>query len=547
MITWNRAFRLMTGLLFFYGAWLRWTDGFVAITTPDSFEYLQGALTGDLSQVAWRSFPYPLFLKLCIEHLGGFGAVLVLQKLFGLTAAALTFAAWMKVKATIRYTQWGGRLHDSFGLLLLAMMLLSYGSTRYFEQSIMLESASTLALAALVFGASGLFVAFRRSPSVQVVAIWVGLTIGISLFANALNPRFSPAVFLAFSFAAISLHRVGAGLWQSLAAILVPVLLAVPLLILPQRPLDQRNIWNRTFVPMHFLFMHARLVLPEIERDRDDPMFTRYDRSFLKEFSGAIEDEFSRAAHDGPGGNYTLLYDPNRLLWGRAGELLRSYARDSASRYNEFCGYYFKRALWHNPLGYAQKVMYEWVYLLRPSGPVLDDSWEDLPLAAGLAWGAGNSGIFVERSRPSIRPVFAAYQAQLADKSGYSGVVFRTPFSLNHLGLWVNRGFSLLWLVVLGFAGFCLWRKRADPGLTILCLVFLGSSIFLFAQLAPLAFVTTTCGARAIQGLRVLLAFVTVDLGLMSFFLLTTLMGRRHWLLCPFTEPGDGKSFQPPA
>ncbi|HWB97063.1 MAG TPA: hypothetical protein VG672_10185, partial [Bryobacteraceae bacterium] len=189
--------------LFGYGAWLRWTDGFAAITTSDSFEYLQGALTGDLNQVAWRTFVYPLFLKLCVEHLGGLVAVVALQKFLGLLAGALTFATWMKLKGVIGYRSWGVVLHDTLGLLLLAMMLLSWASTRYFELSIMLESLSTFALAAVVFAAGGLGVALARPGTRRQVPWWAGALVGLSLFANALNPRFSPIVVLSVLLAVI--------------------------------------------------------------------------------------------------------------------------------------------------------------------------------------------------------------------------------------------------------------------------------------------------------------------------------------------------------
>ncbi|HWB98898.1 MAG TPA: hypothetical protein VG672_19450, partial [Bryobacteraceae bacterium] len=322
-----------------------------------------------------------------------------------------------------------------------------------------------------------------------------------------------------------SLRVSRTGLGRSAVALGLPVVLAVPLLILPQRELDRHNPWNRTFVSMHLLFMHARLTLPEIQRDRDDPGFTRYDRAFMQRFSAAIEAEFARAARDGPGGNYTLLYDPNRLLWGEASDLLRAYAQGSPDRYNEFCRYYFRRALTHHPLAYAKKVLYEWAYLFRPGGPMLDDSWDDLPVAAGLAWGRANSGLYVGRARDETRPAFAAYQAQLGG-SAETKAVFHTPFPLNQLGLWVNRCFFPLWLIVGAASAFLLWPRPRDLSGRALGLAFFGSSLFLMAQLAPLAFVTTTCGGRAVQGLRTLSAFVTADLGLMSCVLLAIGLGR---------------------
>ena len=546
-VGWATAFRFLVGFLFLYGAWLRWTDGFVAITTPDSFQYLLGTLKGDLREVAWRTFVYPLFLKLCVEHLGGLVAVLAIQKMFGLLAAALVLATWMRLKAVVNFSRWGRVIHDLLGLLLLAMMLLPFGSTRYFEQTIMLESASTLALASILFAACQLLVELRRSSRPQTVTVWAAVLIGLSLFANTLNPRFGPAVLLSFLFALGSLRLARASLGQYLTTLLLPVVLAVPLLILPQRALNQRNVWNSSFVPMHFLFVHARLVLPEIVHDRDDPSFTRYDHAFLQQLSAEIEQVFALADQEGLGGNYTLKFDPNRLLWGRGAALMRDEFRDSPPEFGKFCRYYFLRAVGHHPAAYLKKVADEWWFLLRPGGAVVDDSWPPLPLASELSACPSLAETYVEKASDTVRPAFIAYQAQLADSRTFSGVVFRTPFPLNYFGNWINRGFSLLWLFVFCLCSYCLWRRRADRGLRYLCLIFMGSSIFLFGQLAPLALVTTTCGTRAIQGLRVLFVFTIIDMGFMALLLPATLSGWRHWLLDPSSEPGTGAAAKPPA
>lgn len=527
---WRICLGLAVGALFLFGAWLRWTDGFVAITTPDSYVYLQGALTGDLNEVAWRTFLYPLFLKLTIGHLGGLEAVLALQKLFGLAAAGLTFSAWIHLKTILRYNRRGGVVHDCFGLLLLAMMLLPYGSTRYQEQSIMLESSSTLALSAVAFIASRLFVSLRGSSGPKRVAIWASATIGISLLANTLNPRFGPCVVLALLFAATALRLARASLRQSLLALLVPVALAGPLLLLPQRALDQRNVWNSSFVPMHFLFIHARLTLPEIVHDRDDPAFTRYDRAFLGELAKEIELVFALAERNGSGGNETLKFDPNLLLWGKAATMMREHFRDEPAGAAEFCRHYFLQAVWHQPAAYLKKVALEWAYLLRPGGSVVDDSWPPLPLTPALSQSPALAAIYAQEARAAVRADFLAYQAQLADSKNYSGVVFHTPFPMNYFGNWVNRGFLSLGLLVSGLCVFFLWKKGGETGAVNLALVSLGSSLLLFSELAPLAFVTTTCGTRAIQGLRVLFAFTTVDLGLTGLVLLASLVGWRRWL-----------------
>lgn len=219
---WVALFRLLIGSLFVGGAWLRWEAGLTAITTPDSMLYLGGALWGDVTTIAWRTFVYPLFIQWSVELFGSLAAVILLQKLLGLLTAALTFGAWMRLKAVVNYRPWGHVLHDALGLVLLAMMLISHGSTRYYEQSIMLEALSSLALALVVFSACYLFVAVRTQASARTTALWAGVLIGLSLFANTFNPRFSPLVILSVLIA-VSALRLGR----------VPFRLAVASIVIP--------------------------------------------------------------------------------------------------------------------------------------------------------------------------------------------------------------------------------------------------------------------------------------------------------------------------
>ena len=530
---WKICLSLAVGALFLFGAWLRWTDGFIAITSPDSHIYLLGALTGDLNHVPWRTFVYPLFLKLTIGHLGGLEAVLALQKIFGLAAAGLTFAAWIHLKTIVRYTRLGGVIHDCFGLLLLAMMLLPYGSTRYYELSIMLESSSALALSAVAFIASRLFVALRGGVGPKRVAIWASAMIGISLFANTLNPRFGPCIILALLFAATALRLARASLRQSLLAFVVPIALAIPLLLLPQRALDKKNVWNRSFVPMHLFFVQAKLTLPEIAHDRDDPAFIHYDKAFLGELAKEIELVFALAERNGHGGNETLKFDPNLLLWGKAANLVREYFRNDATGAAEFYRHYFLQAVWNQPGAYLKKVATEWVYLLRPGGGVVDDSMPPLPLIQELSKSSAYASTYLQSARAEVRADFVAYQNQLADSKNYSSVVLLTPFPMNYFGNWVNWGFLRLGLLVSGLCIFFLWKKSGETGAVNLALVSLGSSLLLFSQLSPLALFTTMCGFRAIQGVRVLFAFTTVDLGLTCLFLLAHLVGLRRLIFLP--------------
>lgn len=303
----------------------------------------------------------------------------------------------------------------------------------------------------------------------------------------------------------------------------------MPLLILPQRALNQKHKWNKTFISMHAIFMHARLVLPEIVRDRDNPSFTRYDRKYLGEISSAIQEELDRAAREGPGGNYTLNYDPNRLLWGRANDSLRAYAKESPELFNEFCRYYFMRALLNNPMGYVKKVALEWWYLLRPSGPILDDSWTaPIPLAAEFKSSAPNAAYYIGQARPEVRPVFVAYHTLVEEESNRSTIVLSTPPPLNRIGSLVTRIHFPIWLMLFGFCAWQLRRSSSKGGLAGLGVAFIGISILLIGQLAPLAMVTTTCGGRAIQGLRVLTALTTIGMGLLGTLFVAQLARCRH-------------------
>jgi hypothetical protein len=437
----------------------------------------------------------------------------------------------MRLKAVVNYRPWGHVLHDSLGLVLLAMMLISHGSTRYYEQSIMLEALSSLALALVVFSTCQLFVAVKNNAIGRTTALWAGSLVGLSMFANSFNPRFSPLVVLSLVVAVSSLRLARVPLRFSAAAIAVPLLLSLPLLILPQRVLNQTHKWNSTFISMHALFMHARLVLPEIARDRDDPSFTRYDRKYLGELSNLIQQELDRADREGPGGNYTLNYDPNRLLWGPANDGLRAYAKDSPEFFHKFCQYYFTQALLHNPWGYAKKVALEWWYLLRPSGPILDDSWAPVPLATEFKNSAPYAAYYIGQARPEVRSIFISYHKLVEEEANRSTVVLSTPPPLDRIGSLATRIHFPAWIILFGFAAWQIRRSSVQTGLAGLAIAFIGVSILLIGQLAPLAMVTTTCGGRAIQGLRVLTALTTVGMGLLGALFVAHLGRGLHLLV----------------
>ena len=116
----------MVALLFLYGVWLRWISGLVAVTTEDSFLFLSPALFGKFSEAGPRTFPYPLFLKICIEYLGGFPAAILGQNVAGLATAGLIFGAWSRLKCVLPYRLAGIVLHDLLGLFMLSHLLLEH-------------------------------------------------------------------------------------------------------------------------------------------------------------------------------------------------------------------------------------------------------------------------------------------------------------------------------------------------------------------------------------------------------------------------------------
>lgn len=520
-------------VLFSYGAWLRWMDSFVAITTPDSFLFLSPALLGKFQEAGPRTFPYTLFLKICMEHLGGFPTAIFLQKLLGLVTAGLAFAAWTRLKSVVSYRLPGTVLHDILGLLVLSHLLLEHGTMRYFEQAIMLEATSSLCLAAVIFTACHFFVLVRQGAPSRTVVIWAAALIGISLFTYEWNPRFGPCVPVALLFAVVGLRSAHATIAQGLIALLAPALLSMILLIVPQYLISRANGWNRAFIPKHLFYMHARLVLPELVHDRDDPDFKRYDHELLVRVSAFLEQEFARAARDGAAWNVTLGFMPNKLIWGPADEFLYHYFGSDPGAYREFCLYYFKRAVWPHPGAYLRKVAREWIQLFTPGAPIMDPTLTPYSLEGQLETGLCLPGArdMVPKARDSVRPAFQAFVDQLEHHSVFDAVVLDSPDFLRYEGGWVNDYFSYGLLAASGFCVLCLWRRPRESGPINLCLVFAGSTLLLASLIAPITLVMTVCGERHIQGLRVIFVFCAATITLLSVLLLANLVGARRLLL----------------
>ena len=529
--------------LFLYGAWRRWADGFVALSTEDSFLFLSPALFDKFSEAGPRTFPYPLFLKICLEHLGGFPAAIFCQKLFGLATAGLTFAAWTRLKGVMNYRPAGTILHDILGLLVLSHLLLEHGTMLYYEQAIMLEGTSALCLAVVIFAACHFFVLVRQEAPLRAVVIWAAALAASSLFAYEWNPRFGLCVPVAFLMALSGLRCARARVAQGLIAILVPVGLSVVLLFVPQYLISRSNGWNRTFIPKHLFYMHARLVLPELTHDRDDPGFKLYRHEMLVQMSTLIQQELALAEREGYGGNFTLKFSPNKLIWGPADGILYNYFGDNPDGYTKFCLYYFKRAVWHHPAAYLLKVAREWIFLFSIPSPILDASLAPYPLKMLIDGGRCLPGAqaMVPRAADSVRPVFQEYVAQLENRGAYDGVVLASPDFIRDVSGWVNDYFSYGVLAALGFCGLYRWRKPREPGSGNLCQLFAGSTLLLISLIAPITLVMTVCGARHIQGLRVMFVFCAATITLLTILLLANLVGARRWFLgaAQDSSPGD--------
>ncbi|HWB98897.1 MAG TPA: hypothetical protein VG672_19445 [Bryobacteraceae bacterium] len=468
-----------------------------------------------------------------MEHLGGFPAAIFLQKLGGLATAALGCAAWMQLKRVMRYRLPGIVLHDLLGLLVLSHLLLDHGTMRYFEQAIMLEATSSCCLAAVIFAASRFLVLVRERAPAGSVTLWAALLIGSSLFTYAWNPRFGPCVPIAFLLAAAGFRSLRLPVVRVLPAFLVPVLLAAIFLFFPQYRISRANEWNRAFIPKHLFYMHARLVLPELMRDRDDPGFTRYPHDLLAGISGLIGEELARADREGPGWNVTLRFMPNRLLWGPADEFLHHYFVSNPAAYREFCLYYFKRAVWPHPSGYVQKVAREWIQLFTPGTTIMDPGIPPLSLSKAITDGLCLPGArdMVPKAVSAVRPAFQALVTQFENHAAFDDVVLDSPGFIRWTSGWVDDFFSYGVLVA---AAFCLllgWRKFRAPGLVNLGLTFGWSALLLASLIAPITLVMTVCGERHIQGLRVLFVFCAATIALMTVLLLAQFAGCRRLFL----------------
>ena len=525
----------MVALLFLYGIWLRWLSGLVAVTTEDSFLFLSPALFGKFSEAGPRTFPYPLFLKICIEYLGGFPAAILGQKVAGLATAGLIFGAWSRLKCVLPYRLAGIVLHDLLGLFMLSHLLLEHATMRYYEQAIMLESTSSLCLAAVIFAACHFLVLVRLRSTERPIALWGAILIGASLLTYAWNPRFGPAVVFAFPIAFAGLNAARMRAARIFLVYFVPVALSGLLFFLPQFLISRSNGWNRAFIPKHLFYVHARLVLPELVHDRDDPGFKRYRHEILEQLSSLIEQELARAERDGPGGNFTLGFSPNLLLWGKADGILHNFFADDPDGYREFCLYYFMQAVRNQPGAYAQKVAVEWNFLLQPGFPIMDSSLSPYALKDMINGGNCLPGAreMVPRATDAVRPAFQAFVVQLENHASYDDLVLSSPDFLRFEGSWVNDYFSYSLLSALAACGLCLWRKFREPGHVNLCLVFAGSALLLLGLIAPITIVMTVCGGRHIQGLRVAFVFCAASSTLLTVMLAASLVGARRLLFLP--------------
>ena len=318
----------------------------------DTLGYLYPSLSaltgGEFTHLNGRSFPYPLFLYGIQRVFPGFGAITLVQHSIGILSGLLMVWVWHRLARLYPLSEKARQVHKGLGVAILMAYLL-VGGTVQMEHTIRPESL----FAFFTILAVGLAAEFCRAcyqrRAVTAAFLYGAALIYTSVLIYYLKPAWGFATVFATAPVIVSLFSGRARLGYKIAVCVVPVVLVLVTLVIPEkRLLEKYDPWAARFLPGSIFVYHAPAMRDEIEWELARDGSPAYAPPFLVQIVEMIDQEIA-AKHNR---HYpTLGFDPELLMRADSvyGALHQRFGADNKS-YNAFCWHYYLGAWRHRPV-----------------------------------------------------------------------------------------------------------------------------------------------------------------------------------------------------
>lgn len=339
-------------------SWPQWP-----LSDPDTWGYLHPGLAklrgeGFVHTYA-RNFLYPGWVYLLLRTFGTFRAIPVAQHLLGLATGGLLWLLWRQWRAWLTATRLPAWADALLGLGLVTFFLRS-GSLIHFEHQIRPEAIFPFFAALDACLLFGFLRAWFRDRHPRRAA-WRG---GLSVCVTALLYQLKPSFGLAVGVALLPLAWALVHPWTRdplprralVVMVSAAVVLAMFLLVLPERRFARSDEFSREFLPQTLLTVHAGLIHQQLAADVRDRVATPFGPEFLVAANDALERELVLASQADAKPYESLGYNPDYLMYRRDSFCRWLYDHLPAERASAFCYDYYERAALHHPASMAAKV-----------------------------------------------------------------------------------------------------------------------------------------------------------------------------------------------
>ena len=464
--------------IFAYGLLLRYKATLIPLLHPDSMSYLGAAFGANFD--LFRGYPYPFFLKLCLDAFADFKALSLAQYGLGLATAIFLLAAWRKTRP-----QAPGRLlqlvHDGLGLLLLISWYISR-TTIYYEKAVLVESFLIFLMALLLYVLAAFAMQARRGNSGRSLALTASGAAVVNVLAIQTHSRWGLGMLIV-ALIILLFVIISPITRQTKTGVLISfVIVSTLLMFLPQRFLisGYRDRGSAAAVEQ-LLFIHLDIVDRQLAQDLDDPGYEHFDRALLADFHAQNRVFFD--SHDFKDG---MLYSSEMAALGMYSsdgpiEVLLRYFEDDWGGYARFCRRYFLRTIRNQPWAYLSKVtaVLKGFYLGQ-------DFYSDLTLEDALGDNLDYETLYMDNSPERLQDANADFFSQAAMKADD-----KLPYSPKSLFIeWVyllNISFRPIVFAALACCGLIIFARRRVNRLIPLVIFFILAALLHFSQTLTIA------------------------------------------------------------
>lgn len=304
---------------------------------------------GEFKQISERSFPYPLFILIILKIFNDFSYISLIQHILGIITGILLFITWQSIFQLLGIQKKYIIISDLIGLILISLYLFSE-SVITFEHYLTRESIYPLFLVIHILFLIKFFKNIGRNNN--YLYLWGNLFFISNYFLFVYQPRWGiNIIFCLFIYLLCFLKIKKKIIKKILLLILLPAGFSFIFISIPNKLFSSNEKYD-TFLPGTLFSIHANIIDIELKKDINNNDFKKYDKKDLKKIRKYLGKVFENNK-----GAWKVGFIPDNILYGETNDFLKEIFDNKS--YNEFCIYYFFKAVVNNPVLYFKKVVSE--------------------------------------------------------------------------------------------------------------------------------------------------------------------------------------------